>query len=69
MIRDAFRVTETAAARTPARHRVPRASSCTTMRVDPRVLQTAKDLAGGDLSRLVIERTGSVLVTNNRPTR
>lgn len=36
-----------------------------TVKVDPRVMEAAMELAGGDYSRLQIERDGSVIVLNN----
>lgn len=36
-----------------------------TIKVDPRVMEAALELAGGDFNRLQIERDGSVVVLNN----
>lgn len=42
-----------------------KAVTVTTIKVDPRVMEAALELAGGDHTRLTIERDGSVVVWNH----
>lgn len=45
--------------------RKPKTVTVSSIKVDTRVLEKALELAGGDYSRLTIERDGSVIVWNN----
>jgi hypothetical protein len=42
-----------------------KAVTVTTIKVAPEVMETALELAGGDFTRLTIERDGSVIVWNH----
>jgi len=42
----------------------PKAEPVAAVRVDPEVMEKARELAGGDVRRLRVEPSGSVLVLN-----
>jgi hypothetical protein len=66
MVRDAFRVTDTAAAaRMPRQPRRARSNAVTLITVDRRVWVTARELCEGDTRRIQILDAETVIVWNH----